>query len=235
MLKYFREIRNKLVKEGNLKKYLAYAIGEIMIVVVGILLALYLDNQNQERSNKRLENQYYQSMKDQLNKDLDIIIDEMYYNQTYLDQLSFAEKIISLNDRTNLDTLGKIVLNMVKYSDFRRKSNIYQTLVTSGEIIIINNKSITEKLQNLEETYTYINRLEENHATIILSHIIPDIRERIQFNPVKVENPDALFNYQFQNSFDILIYIMMEKSDIYNLAKEEIISAIELIDLELGD
>jgi hypothetical protein len=235
MLYYLREIRRRLLKEGNLKKFLAYAVGEIIIVVVGILLALYLDNRNQERSNKRLESQYYQSMKDQLNEDLEIIIDEMNYNQTYLDQLSFAEKIISSNDRKNLDTLGKIVLNMVKYSDFRRKSNIYQTLVTSGEIIIINNDSITGTLQSLEETYTYINRLEENHATIILSQIIPDIRERIQFNPVRVENPDALFNYQFQNSFDILIYVMMEKSDIYKLAKEEILSAIKLIDRELGE
>ena len=230
-----RELRNRYLKEGNLGKYLTYAIGEILIVVVGILLALYLNNWNQKRSDKKLEIQYYQSMKNQLNEDLEIIIGEMDYNQTYLDQLSYAENLIFLNDRRNLDTLGKIALNMVKYSDFRRKSSIYQTLVTSGEIIIIKNSRIIEKLQNLEETYTYINRLEENHSTIILSQIIPDIRERIQFNPVKVVNPEAIFNYQFQNSFDILIYIMMEKSGIYARAKDEIQSLIDLIDTELKD
>lgn len=229
-----RELRERFLKEGNLGKYLTYAIGEIVIVVVGILLALYLNNWNQKRSDKKLEIQYYQSMKNQLIEDLEIIIGEMNYNQTYLDQLSYAENLIFLNDRRNLDTLGKIAINMVKYSDFRRKSSIYQTLVTSGEIIIIKNSRIIEKLQNLEETYTYINRLEENHSTIILSQIIPDIRERIQFNPVKVVNPEDIFNYQFQNSFDILIYIMMEKSGIYARAKDEIQSLIDLIDLELG-
>ena len=230
-----RELRNRYLKEGNLGKYLTYAIGEIVIVVAGILLALYLNNWNQKRSDKKLEIQYYQSMKNQLNEDLEIIIGEMDYNQTYLDQLSYAENLIFLNDRRNLDTLGKIAINMVKYSDFRRKSSIYQTLVTSGEIIIIKNSRIIEKLQNLEETYTYINRLEENHSTIILSQIIPDIRERFQFNPVKVVNPEAIFNYQFQNSFDILIYIMMEKSGIYARAKDEIQSLIDLIDTELKD
>ena len=145
MLNYLRKIRNRFLEEGNLLRYSIYALGEIIIVVVGILLALYLDNWNQERNNKKLENQYYQNMKDQLNEDLETIIDEMYYNQTYLDQLSYAENLIFLNDRRNLDTLGKIALNMVKYSDFRRKSNIYQTLVTSGEIIIIKNSRITEK------------------------------------------------------------------------------------------
>jgi len=233
MLNYLRELRNRFAKEGNLGKYLTYAIGEIIIVVAGILLALYLNNWNQKRTEKKLEIQYYQSMKNQLIEDLEIIIGEMDYNQTYLDQLSYAENLIFLNDRRNLDTLGKIALNMVKYSDFRRKSSIYQTLVTSGEIIIIKNGQIIEKLQNLEETYTYINRLEENHSTIILSQIIPDIRERIQFNPVKVVNPEAIFNYQFQNSFDILIYIMMEKSGIYARAKDEIQSLIDLIDLEI--
>jgi signal peptidase I len=230
-----RELRNRYLKEGNLGKYLTYAIGEIVIVVAGILLALYLNNWNQKRSDKKLEIQYYQSMKNQLNEDLEIIIGEMDYNQTYLDQLSYAENLIFLNDRRNLDTLGKIAINMVKYSDFRRKSSIYQTLVTSGEIIIIKNSRIIEKLQNLEETYTYINRLEENHSTIILSQIIPDIRERIQFNPVKVVNPEDIFTYQFQNSFDILIYIMMEKSGIYARAKDEIQSLIDLIDTELKD
>jgi len=233
MLNYLRELRNRFAKEGNLGKYLTYAIGEIIIVVAGILLALYLNNWNQKRTEKKLEIQYYQSMKNQLIEDLEIIIGEMDYNQTYLDQLSYAENLIFLNDRRNLDTLGKIALNMVKYSDFRRKSSIYQTLVTSGEILIIKNSRIIEKLQNLEETYTYINRLEENHSTIILSQIIPDIRERIQFNPVKVVNPEAIFNYQFQNSFDILIYIMMEKSGIYARAKDEIQSLIDLIDLEI--
>jgi hypothetical protein len=233
MLNYLSEVRNRFLKEGNLGKYTTYAFGEIIIVVAGILLALYLNNWNQKRTDKKLEIQYYQSMKNQLNEDLEIIIGEMNYNQTYLDQLSYAENLIFLNDRRNLDTLGKIALNMVKYSDFRRKSSIYQTLVTSGEIIIIKNNRIIEKLQNLEETYTYINRLEENHSTIILSQIIPDIREKIQFNPVRVINPEALFNYQFQNSFDILIYIMMEKSGIYARAKDEIQSLIDLIDLEI--
>ncbi len=193
MLNYFKGMRNRLIKEGNLRKYLAYAIGEIVIVVAGILLALYLNNWNQERTDKKLEIQYYQSMNNQLKEDLDIIIGEINYNQNYLSQFLYAKDLILFNDRSKIDTLGNIAVNMIRFSDFRRKSNIYQTLVNSGEIIKINNYRITERLQSLEETYTYINRLEENHSNIILSQIIPDIRERIQFDPLKVENPESVF------------------------------------------
>ncbi len=233
MLNYFKEVRNKLVKEGNLRKYIAYAIGEIVIVVAGILLALYLNNWNQERTDKKLEIQYYQSMNNQLKEDLNIILGEINYNQNYLNQFYYAKNLIIMNDKSKIDTLGNIAINMVRFSDFRRKSNIYQTLINSGEIIKINNYKITERLQSLEETYTYINRLEENHSSIILSQIIPDIRQRIQFDPLKVENPESLFKYQFQNNFDILIILMLEKSEIYKRAKDEIGSIIDLIDQEL--
>jgi hypothetical protein len=235
MLNYLRKIRRDLIIEGNLKRYLTYAAGEIIIVVIGILLALYLNNRNQERTEKKLELQYYQGIKNQLNEDLTTLNGEIEYNQNFLNQFSFAKKLILLNDKSKIDTLGKITLNMVRFSDFRRKSNIYQTLVNSGEIVIINNNKITEKLQSLEENYTYINRLEENHASIILSLIIPEIRQVIQFDPLKVVDMNSFFSYKFQNSFDILIVLMIEKMDSYKQAQNEIISTIELIDKELND
>ena len=235
MLNSLRKIRSKLLEEGNLKKYLAYAVGEIIIVVVGILLALYLNNWNQKRTNVKLEIQYYQSMKNQLNEDLNAIIGEMDYNQTYLNQFSYAKRLILLNDKSKTDTLGKIVRNMVKFSDFRRKSNVYQTLLNSGEIIIIKNHKITDRLQRLEENYNYINRLEDNHTTIIMSQIIPDMRQIIQFDPLKVETPAILFSYKFQNNFDMLIVLMIEKMDAYKQANDEIKYTIGLIDQELKD
>ncbi len=233
MLSYLRKIRNKLVNEGNMLKYLTYAFGEIIIVVIGILLALYLNNWNQERTEKKLELQYYQGIKNQLNEDLTTLNGEIEYNQDFLNQFSYAKKLILLNDKSKIDTLGKIALNMVRFSDFRRKSNIYQTLVNSGEIVLINNNEITEKLQSLEENYTYINRLEENHASIILSQIIPEIKQVIQFDPLKVVDINSFFSFKFQNSFDILSVLMTEKKDAYKQAQNEITSTIELIDLEL--
>lgn len=235
MLNFLRKTRNKFLKERNPKKYLTYALGEIIIVVAGILLALYLNNWNQKRTNNKQEIQYYKSIKNQLNEDLNTLAGEMVYNQNYLDQFSYAKTLIIRNDISKTDTLGRIVLHMVRYSDFRRKSNIYQTLINSGQIIIINNYVITERLQSLEENYNYINRLEENHATIIISQIIPAIGQIIQFDPVKVEDQGTLFSYKFRNNLDILIGLMTEKMQAYKLAKTEINSIIELIDQELND
>ena len=55
MIIYFKKIRQKLIDGGNLSKYFFYAIGEITLIVIGILLALYLDNLNSEKKLRAVE------------------------------------------------------------------------------------------------------------------------------------------------------------------------------------
>lgn len=62
MIKFFRRIRRKLIDGGNLKKYLIYAIGEILLVVVGILIALQISNLNELKKDKIKESQILVSL-----------------------------------------------------------------------------------------------------------------------------------------------------------------------------
>ena len=59
MIKFFRHIRKKLIGENRFSKYLLYAIGEIILVVIGILIALQINNWNEARRNTKTENEYY--------------------------------------------------------------------------------------------------------------------------------------------------------------------------------
>jgi len=229
----WRILKRKLLEARKLTSYFSYALGEIIIIAIGILFALYLNNWNQNKSNNRKEIRYYRELEVQLREDLRILNEESSYNQFYFSQFQYAAKLIESNTNSERDTIGEIALNMLRYSDFRRKSNIYQTLINSGELIILQNHEITANLQNLEEVYNYINRLEENHSTIILSHIIPDLKETLQFNPIRVLKPELFFSTQFKNDFDILIGLMQEKSDAYNQAVDLIQDIINFIDQEL--
>ena len=59
MIKFFRKIRQGLLRQNKFSSYLLYAIGEIMLVVIGILIALQLNTWNETKKNKKLEQGYY--------------------------------------------------------------------------------------------------------------------------------------------------------------------------------
>jgi hypothetical protein len=55
MIKFFRSIRSKRLSENKFGKYLAYSFGEVILVVVGILIALQINNWNENRINAEQE------------------------------------------------------------------------------------------------------------------------------------------------------------------------------------
>jgi len=59
MLRFFRQIRKTLIEQDNIRKYLLFAIGEILLVVIGIFIALQVNNWNEERKLNLLEVSYY--------------------------------------------------------------------------------------------------------------------------------------------------------------------------------
>ena len=78
MIQFFRKIRNNLLTDhksplttGRFSKYLLYAIGEILLVMVGILLALQVNNWNEERKNRNLEKYYLARIIEDLQADID--------------------------------------------------------------------------------------------------------------------------------------------------------------------
>ena len=79
MIKFFRRIRRKLLDEGNLKRYLVYAIGEILLVVIGILLALQINAWNQSEKDKDEEKEYLERIVTDLKEDL-LELDETIKN-----------------------------------------------------------------------------------------------------------------------------------------------------------
>ncbi len=62
MIKFFRKIRQHLLSEGKTGKYIKYALGEIILVVIGILIAVTINNCNEARKDRKTEKQVLQSV-----------------------------------------------------------------------------------------------------------------------------------------------------------------------------
>ena len=234
MINFLNRIRQGLLAENKFTKYLLYASGEIVLVVIGILIALSINNWNQNRLLQREATGYYNNIKRQLQEDSGVLKSNIDFNQHYFKQYQRAIELIENNDRNHLDSLAIIAINLLEYSDFHQETNPYQTLVNSGEIKIINNHKIVEGLQRLEEIYIYINKLENGHFEII-KLVYPELNKIIRLYSAKIENESPIFTFEFQNYFFITSEIMKEKDEIYNKAITEINTILEMIDKQLQE
>ena len=75
MIKFFRKIRQNLLSEGKTGKYFKYAIGEIILVVIGILIALSINNWSNNIQKRDIENEYLLSLQTEFKTNLEKIND----------------------------------------------------------------------------------------------------------------------------------------------------------------
>jgi len=232
-MKLFRKIRQTLIKEGNLKRYLLYALGEILLVMIGISLAFQVNNWNDNRIKGNAEIRYYENIRDQIAGDGSLIRSQIDFNKGYMAEFKYANEILESNDRSRKDTLGLIVRNLLEYSDFDRQGNIYETMVNSGEVKLLHNHDIINGLRLLEEKYLYMNRMENIHYDAMISHVITAVNPALKFADGTIQKLDLVYTYEFQNLVLSLLKIMEEKDKVYHEALHEIEVITGLIDKEL--
>ena len=230
MLLKLKRLKHLINKDGKLVKYGFYAIGEIFLVVVGILIALEVDNWDKENSNKKQEQQYYQRMKAELLEDKRLLQNEIQYNQSFIEKFSQARSIIIAQDQERNQELAVYATDLRSISDFRRSSSIYQALVNSGEIKLVKNTEVMSLFQKLERDYAYIERLENVHRDAILNDVINKVVEVIQIDPFDIKDQQALYGHQFNNVFFMVKDLMEEKNTAYLQAIsgiDSIVSSLE--------
>ncbi len=93
MIKFYRKIRQRLLSENKVSKYLLYAIGEIILVVIGILIALYINNNNEKQANEeRIKSTLRQIQGDLLNDIQEIIPVSNFYDKKLILSEQFLNK-----------------------------------------------------------------------------------------------------------------------------------------------
>ena len=137
MIKFFRKIRQNLLTEGKTGKYLKYAIGEIVLVVIGILIALQINNANENRKITETKKEYYRQILLDLDKEVDNINTRIIFLDTCIVSLDNYFKYLktpNLKPIRLIKQLNNVEFNF-KYLTFN--ANTIQTLESTGEIKII--------------------------------------------------------------------------------------------------
>ncbi|MCA0133803.1 DUF6090 family protein [Winogradskyella alexanderae] len=171
MIKFFRHIRKSLLEQNQMGKYFKYAIGEILLVVIGILIALQINNWNERRKATieglvLLEN-IYEDIKYNLDK-----IDFVYaWDSTQNDRNKKLIQLLFDQNSTYHDSLEIYFGSVTRYEVFSPRRTAYETLKTKG-LELIRNKTLRSKITELyDEVYVLNDMVLEFRKEIHLKHV----------------------------------------------------------------
>tara|TARA_R110000764_G_scaffold16606_1_gene46402 strand:- start:1395 stop:2144 length:750 start_codon:yes stop_codon:yes gene_type:complete len=154
MIKFFRKIRQNLLSDGKTGKYLKYALGEIILVVIGILIALSINNWNQNRIRTTEERNILEDLKIGLEKDKA----DLVYNANRINSsMSSADKVIYAleNDLPYRDSISNYLGNLMLPVMFVYSTSAFETLKSKGIDIIKNSELRNQIIDVYDSQYTF--------------------------------------------------------------------------------
>jgi hypothetical protein len=183
MIKFFRHIRQRMIKENRVSKYLLYAIGEIMLVVIGILIALQINNWNDGRLQRNEERKLREDLYSEFEQNLKVLEHDI----TRIERVQEAQKgflgLIRSESYTtagqNPDSLLKIAMG---HPTWNPSLMVLDDLRNSGKLAVLDHQKIKQHLYDwnmfytdyledikmseyvLQELYSYIN----DHGDLLL-------------------------------------------------------------------
>ena len=257
MIKFFRKIRQRLLTENKFSKYLIYAIGEIVLVVIGILIALQINNWNESR---KLENDKLKLMLN-LKKELSINSKSLESHFLGLRKNNYQlNKVINFSAgklELPIDSLRYYVANLIYPVDVSILNSVQEEAISAGKFEILSDslkyrlsllKDYTESRTEINKKLTdlILNESTEGTDLILSLSAFPDIPEKFyvqqptSMHPDFIKNDDELVNLiksskTYSKIFQIYYLSISDQLWIKYGLIDQTNETIELIEKELSE
>ncbi len=158
MIKFFRHIRRSLINQNQMGKYFKYAIGEILLVVIGILIALQINNWNEAKKEHKIGIQFLKGISNDIKKDLVLVDSLLKLNQQTFSIISSIDSVFHKKPfyyaKRNSQLFSKpdtLDFEHVFYRNvsFRPINSTYNSLISDGKTALIKNKSLLDEIQRI--------------------------------------------------------------------------------------
>lgn len=144
---FFKKVKRKFAVKGTITKYLLYAIGEIVLIVIGIVIALQLNNGNEAHKKREVEIKSYMEIKDDLDKTLKDIDYDLNRHRDYLYSTVLLRAHLLKNDDAN-DSLSFYLSRSSRDFQLFPKTGAFESLKSRG-LEILSNDSLRLNITDL--------------------------------------------------------------------------------------
>jgi len=149
MIKFFRKIRQNLLLENKMGKYFKYAIGEILLVVIGILLALQINTWNQQRIEDKKEIELLIDLKDEFAFNLSALEESININDKVNQSCKQLTQIIRADSLAQKsDLVDELIIAIGNFYSFDARIGVSSEIVNSDKLSILKNEDLRRQLGN---------------------------------------------------------------------------------------
>ena len=215
MIKFFRKIRQKLINENRVQKYLLYAIGEIVLVVIGIVIALQLNISYTNKQSQNTIRQYLSELNKEINQNTGIVTAELAdLNRNIKTANKYLKTINTQTPNAVQDsTLRNMIARLGPSNLFPLANSVFEDFNSSGLINTIKNDSLKRDIILIK---TRINAYDFSKEELVeswnnqllpyytknadLMHVFDSIKsEKIPPNYIKLDRSVFINNKEFNN------------------------------------
>ncbi len=235
MIKFFRKIRQNLLMENKNGKYFKYAIGEIVLVVIGILIALQINNWNETNKNEREQIVFLNNLKNDLANDLIQLDQILKFQKEKLSTVNELKgQLLSNKEFEEIEQLFAKISSSDNDTYFPNTGS-YTTSVSSGKIASLNPSSLRIAITNLYERYYY--RLIYNGEIYDKRDDEVSLRRGKFFNNLtsKLNSKDVIEDSEFVNLVAIVFADNLNYVERGDETKGEILNVLELVNQRLKE
>ena len=153
MINFFRKIRQRLLTENKFSKYLLYAVGEIVLVVIGILIALNINNWNEEQKAKKIEKTYLARLQKDLVADTTYLGKRLNFIKKQRVQIyEFVHEIYNTQN-TEEEFKRLFLMQSLDAGNLVMQTSTFEELKNTGLISIIQNEQLRVRVIELYREY----------------------------------------------------------------------------------
>jgi hypothetical protein len=146
MIKFFRHIRQRLLREGRTTKYLTYALGEIVLVVIGILMALQINTWNEQRKDQKEQYFLLTKLQSDISSDMEQVEIKLSRAMNSIDNYKACLDILADETVASREEFMSRFGDILSINQFDQNTTTFDNLVTSGKIELIENESLLEMI-----------------------------------------------------------------------------------------
>ena len=199
MIKFFRSIRKNLLMENKTGKYFKYAIGEILLVIIGILIAVSINGWNEDRKLAIEEQSLLKDLKQEMELNLKSLETVITQHEESLEAAEEMVKLFEDRDAFNkmpVETFWELCGKMETNSTYDPQSGILNSLINSGRLSLFSNKELKYLLASFKELT--VDAFEDTHA---IQKERPPLMHKFLMDGYEKKN-SKIISYNFKKSYD---------------------------------